>query len=256
MNHLISIITPVYNSEKFIRETIKSVLEQSYKNWEMILIDDCSEDDSVRIIKEYLDRDKRFKLILNNEKSGPGVSRNKGIKESQGHFITFLDSDDIWFPQFLDTSISFCLDNQYEFVFSSYKRYDENLAPLINDFIVPDKVNYENVLRSCPISCLTAFIDIRRIGKLYMPTLDKRQDWGLWLSILKKVAYAYGIKDPLAIYRMRKDSISRSKLKLIPYVWKIYREVENLSFIKSLYLVNLWALNGFKKYYVGTKIKG
>jgi len=252
--HLISIITPVHNSARFIEATINSVLKQTYPYWEMILIDDCSEDQSIEIIKELTKNDPRFKIIRNLEKSGPGTTRNKGILAAEGEFITFLDSDDLWFTNFLETSLKTCLEHKYEFVFSSYERKDEDLNPLISDFIVPKKVSYNDVLRSCPISCLTAFIDIRRIGKHYMPELKKRQDWCLWLSLLKKIDYAHGIEQPLAVYRMRKNSVSRSKLKLIPYVWKVYRDVEKLSVIRSLYLLNLWSLNGFKKYYVNTRL--
>ncbi|WP_276390440.1 glycosyltransferase family 2 protein [Eudoraea chungangensis] len=251
---LISIVTPVFNSEKYISETIVSVQEQSYSNWEMILIDDCSNDNSLNIIREFQKKDSRIRLLNNSVNSGPGISRNIGIFESKGEFITFLDSDDLWLPLFLETSLQTCLNNNYEFVFASYRRFDEALNPLISDFIVPNKVNYQSVLKTCPISCLTAFIDIRRIGKLYMPNLDKRQDWGLWLAVLKKVDYAYGIEEPLAIYRMRKNSVSRSKLKLIPYVWKVYRDVEKLSILQSFYLLILWSINGFKKYYVNTRI--
>lgn len=209
--HLISIITPVHNSAQFIEATIGTVFQQTYTNWEMILIDDCSVDSSIEIIEKIVESDSRFKLIKNLEKSGPAITRNKGISAAKGHFITFLDSDDLWFPNFLETSLNTCLDNNYEFVFASYERKDEDLNPLISDFIVPKKVSYNDVLKSCPISCLTAFIDIRRIGKHYMPELKKRQDWGLWLALLKKIDYAHGIPQPMAIYRMRKNSVSRSK---------------------------------------------
>ena len=251
--HLISVITPVHNSAQYIEATINSVLKQTYPNWEMILIDDCSKDQSVLILNELIGKDPRFKIIENSYRSGPAITRNKGISAAKGQFMTFLDSDDLWYPNFLETSLNTCLDNNFEFVFSSYERKDENLNPLISDFIVPKKVSYNEVLKTCPISCLTAFIDIRRIGKYYMPELKKRQDWALWLALLKKIDYAYGIEQPLAIYRMRKNSVSRSKLKLIPYVWKVYREVENLSILKSFYLLTHWSLNGFKKYYINVR---
>ena len=246
----ISIVTPVHNSEKYISETIISVKNQTYQNWELILIDDCSADNSLNIIKKSATEDSRIKILRNKENSGPAITRNKGIKVAKGDFITFIDGDDIWLPNFLEISLKTCQDNNYEFVFASYKRLDESLKPYISDFLVPNKVNYNDILKACPIPCLTAFIDIRRIGKFYMPIMDKRQDWGFWLAVLKHVDYAYGIPEPLAIYRMRKNSVSRNKWKLIPYVWQIYREVEKLSLLKSSYYFTHWAFNGFKKYYV------
>ncbi|OEY71866.1 glycosyltransferase family 2 protein [Salegentibacter salarius] len=249
-NFLISIITPVHNCEEYIAETIKSVQEQTYTFWELVLVDDCSSDSSVKIIKDLAKTDNRIKLISNEANSGPAVTRNKGIKIAKGDFITFLDGDDIWYSNFLQNSLSHCLNNNYEFVFASYKRLNEELQPLLNNFIVPEKVNYNQLLKACPIPCLTAFIDIRRIGKFYMPLMDKRQDWGLWLAILKEVDYAYGIKEPLAIYRMRKNSVSRSKRNVIPYVWQIYRQVEGFNILQSSYYFMHWAFNGFKKYYI------
>ena len=247
---LISIITAVHNCEAYIKSTIKSVQDQTYSSWELILIDDWSNDSSVEIIKNIARTDQRIKLIRNEKNCGPAITRNKGIKAAKGDFITFLDGDDIWLPKFLKESLKLCQLGGHEFVFASYQRMDEDLKPLISDYIVPERINYNDVLKSCPISCLTAFIDVRRIGKFYMPNIDKRQDWGLWLAILKQVDYAYGIQEPLAIYRMRKDSLSRNKLKLIPYVWEVYREVEGITILRSSYLLFHWAFNGFKKYYI------
>lgn len=195
-----------------------------------------------------------MQLIENDRNLGPAITRNKGISCASGEFITFLDSDDIWHPEFLGKSLSFALKNRYEFVFSSFERRDEQLRPYLKDFIVPLKVDYKITLKSCSISCLTAFIDIRRIGKFYMPNLKRRQDWCLWLAILKEVDFAYGIKEPLAIYRMRDGSVSRNKLKLIPYVWTVYRNIEGLNFFYSLYLLNLWAASGIKKYYINSGV--
>tara|TARA_R110000765_G_scaffold25437_1_gene62855 strand:- start:3859 stop:4626 length:768 start_codon:yes stop_codon:yes gene_type:complete len=255
MNSLkVSIITAVYNSSSFIEEMIESVIGQSYENWELILIDDFSEDSSRQIIRKYM-YDDRIHLLENKKNLGPAPTRNKGIAFATGDFLSFLDSDDIWRSNFLKKALDFSVQNKFEFVFASYERRDEQLNPHLKNFIVPEKVNYTDVLKSCPISCLTALIDIRRIGKYYMPNLEKRQDWCLWLAILKEVPYAYGIKEPMAIYRMRKHSISRNKLKLIPYVWKVYRNVEKQNVFYSLYLLNIWALSGLKKYYVNTKLE-
>ncbi|MEE3147656.1 MAG: glycosyltransferase family 2 protein, partial [Bacteroidota bacterium] len=131
---------------------------------------------------------------------------------------------------------------------SSYKRLDENLEPYLSDFIVPEKVSYTDILKSNSISCLTAFLDIEILGKKYMPLIKKRQDMGLWLQYLKKIGYAYGIQEPLAIYRIRRNSLSRNKAGLIKYQWRFYREVEQLSVFASAYYLTCWTYKGFVKY--------
>src|SRR5690606_32591059 len=139
---------PTYNSSKFIEETIKSVQSQNYQRWEMIIIDDCSEDSTVEIVEQLSKEDLRIQLLRNITNSGPAITRNKGIKAAKGDFITFLDGDDIWFPNFLETSLQTCFKNDYEFVFASYQRRDEDLQPYISDFIVPEKVNYTDILKA------------------------------------------------------------------------------------------------------------
>ena len=186
MNDLVSIITPCFNSEKFIVETVKSVQNQTYKNWELLITDDGSTDNSVKIIKELIELDDRIK-IFTIENSGPAKARNNSIKKAKGKYLAFLDSDDIWFPKFIETSI-LKIKNTEGFVFSSYQRVDENtLKPIYKDFIVPSKVSYTDILKTNSISCLTAFIDVDKLGKKFMPDVLYRQDMGLWLMYLKKI---------------------------------------------------------------------
>ena len=248
MNPLVSIITPNYNASKFILETIESVIGQTYKNWELIIVDDCSTDDSVTIIENFIKKDSRIKLLKLNVNSGPAVARNKGISTCKGSFMTFIDSDDLWLSNFLETSIKYIKKSQ-GFVFASYHRFDENLKPMYKDFIVPNRVTYSDVLKTNSISCLTAFIDVDRLGKLKMPEILYRQDMGLWLQYLKNVDYAIGIKKPLAIYRIRKTSHSRNKFNLILHQWSYYRNTEALSIPYSIYYFSLWMFYGLKKYY-------
>lgn len=247
MNSLISIITPNFNSEKFIAETIKSVQHQSENNWEMIIVDDASSDISVQIIEKFCKEDPRIKIIKLKQNCGPAVCRNKAIELAKGEFMTFLDADDLWFKDFLKNSLSFIKKSE-GFVFSSYHRFDENLGPKYKDFIVPKKVTYSDILKTNSISCLTAFIDIKRLGKLKMPNVRYRQDMGLWLQYLKKIKYAYGNEEVLAIYRIRTNSHSRNKFKLIKPQWLFYRNVEKLSIIVSIYYFTHWMFNGFIKY--------
>lgn len=203
-NNLVSIITPSFNSEKFISETIASVQNQTYSNWEMIIVDDCSKDKTVEIVEQIIKSDNRIKLIKLEKNSGPAIARNTGINAVSGKFMTFLDADDIWFPDFIENSIKTIQQEKIYFVFSSYRRSDEDLNFIYSDFIVPQKVTYYDILKTNSISCLTAFIDIEVLGKKFMPEVFKRQDMGLWLKYLKEIPYAYGIKEPKAIYRIRK----------------------------------------------------
>lgn len=245
---IVSIITPLYNSEKYITETILSVQNQTFKNWEYIIVNDCSIDKSLEVVKNLADKDPRLKIISNTTNKGPAISRNKGIREAQGTYLTFIDSDDVWDNQFIEKSIHFLEKKKCHFVFSSYQRCNENLDPILKDFIVPSRVNYKSILKTNPISCLTAFIKISETGKFYMPEINKRQDFGLWLAILKKVPFAYGNKEVLAKYRIRQGSVSRNKFKAMTYQWKIYREVEDFNLLKSVYYTTYWAIQGYIKY--------
>jgi glycosyltransferase involved in cell wall biosynthesis len=247
MADLVSIITPTFNAEKFIAETIKSVQNQTYTHWELIIIDDSSSDSTIEIINQFTS-DKRLCLIKNNKNLGPAKSRNIGIQKSCGKYLTFIDADDLWKKNFIERSITEIANTKNPFVFASYERKDEHLNPHLNDFIVPNKVNYSAILKSNAISCLTAFLDVSVLGKKYMPEIKKRQDMGLWLQYLKIIPFAVGIQEPLAIYRIRKNSLSRNKIDLIKYQWAFYRKIEKLSVFQSFYYLICWMYFGFIKY--------
>ncbi|MCP2044260.1 glycosyltransferase family 2 protein [Pontibacter sp. HSC-36F09] len=245
---MISIVTAAYNCELYISETIRSVQTQTYEDWELIIVDDHSTDKTNKVILKAAESDKRIKYIYNENNLGPAKTRNRGIEFAKGQYLTFLDGDDLWLPTFLEVSLRFMANNNCVFTFASYKRVDEELNPLLSDFIVPDKVSYSDILKTCSISCLTAFIDISKVGKHYMPDLKKRQDFVLWLSILKKIDFAYGIKEPLAIYRIRKGSVSRNKFKALQYNWRVYRDVEKFNLLRSTYYASHYIYNGLRKY--------
>jgi teichuronic acid biosynthesis glycosyltransferase TuaG len=248
MSKLVSIITPTFNSEKFISETIQSVQKQSYRNWEMLLVDDGSTDKTVEIIQQFIEDDHRIHLFRLVKNSGASKARNEAIKKVQGDYMTFLDADDIWFPDFIQNSISKIENTGINFVFSSYKRSNENLEFVYSDFIVPQKVTYTDILKTNSISCLTAFINVKELGIKQMPDILKRQDMGLWLQYLKEIPYAYGIKETQAIYRIRENSLSRNKKALLKYQWQFYRQVEKLSVLESVYYMIQWTIRGFLKY--------
>lgn len=211
-------------------------------------MDDCSNDKTIKIVENCISKDSRIKLISLKENSGSAVARNTGIKVASGDYITFLDGDDLWFSNFIETSLSFSIKENSPFVFSSYKRLDEELNPLLSDYIVPRQVNYYDILLSNPISCLTAFINVKQLGKKYMPNIRKRQDVGLWASYLKEGIQAMGIQEVMAIYRMRKNSLSRNKMSLIKYQWFFYYKIEKLGVFRSIYYLINWAFRGYLKY--------
>ena len=256
MNNLVSIITPSYNSARFISLTIESVLAQTYENWEMIIVDDCSPDNSNEIIKKYCKKDNRIKLIKLEKNVGPAVARNIAIKEAKGKFISFLDADDLWLPEKLEVQIKFMKTHDLVFMYSAYKVIDEDGNDL-GIFVPPEEVTYYSILKTNPIGCLTAIYDAEKLGKVYMPDILKSQeDYAAWLKILKQIKKTKGIKEPLAIYRIRKNSVSSNKLKAAKYQWKIYREVEKLDLIRSIYYFLHYAWNGLRKYNRGVNFLG
>lgn len=243
-----SIITPVYNSEKYLGECIQSVLAQSYVNWEHILVDDCSTDNSEAIIKVFQEKDSRIKYHRLETNSGAGIARNKAIELAQGSFIAFLDSDDQWYPEKLEKQLGFMQKNEYHFTFTDYDMVNADGQKLSKYIKCKPVVTYKNALYKNPIGCLTVIYDVDFFGKQYMPSIRKRQDYALWLKLLKKTN-GYGLNECLASYRTGNDSISANKLDLLKYEWKIYREVEGLPWFKSLfYLVSVIILK-LKSYF-------
>ncbi len=249
-NLKVSIVTPSHNSEIFISETIESVLSQTYQNWEMLITDDCSSDNTLETISNYAKQDPRIKLFRLKKNSGSGVARNNSINAAAGQVIAFLDADDLWDSDFLRKSIDYMEQHQAPIVFSSYRRVSEDLGTDLGTFIVPQITNYHEMLKSCSISCLTGMYHIDRChGKAYMPEIRKRQDYCLWLTLLKRVDSAYGLKDVLATYRIRSGSVSRNKFKTAQFQWHVYRSIEKLSLLKSLYYFTNYATKGLVKNY-------
>ena len=243
-SNMISIIMPSYNASDFISDSINSVILQTYKDWELIIVDDCSEDNTVDIVKGFVSCDSRIKLILQSENAGAAVARNTALEICSGRYVAFLDSDDLWFPNKLQDQIDFMISTSSCFVFSAYEKIDEsgNKTGVVG---VPEKVVYEDLLKTCVIGCLTVIYDTEVLGKVEMPLIRKRQDFGLWLNILKKTRYANGIQVPLAQYRVRKESISYNKIQVSKFTWMLYRDVEKISLFKSIYYFSHYAVRGY-----------
>ena len=249
MSDLVSIITPMYNSEKYIKETLESVINQTYENWEIFIIDDGSSDDCVKLVEGFKKFDGRIKLILNEQNQGAALSRNIGIRKANGRYIAFLDSDDLWFPTKLEEQINFMSKNKLALSYSSYEKIDEAGNHIKNINIFKTQTTYHNLLKSNYIGCLTAMIDLNMMEqkKIYMPNIRTRHDHGLWLAIVRKGFNVSGIPKILAKYRYRQGSISFSKFKSGYYQWKLYREIEKINILSSIYYMFCWALYGSLK---------
>lgn len=243
---LISIITPSYNSSCFISNTINSVINQTYQNWEMIIIDDCSKDNSVELIREYVNQDSRIKLLQNHENRGAAETRNKGLKVAKGRFIAFLDSDDIWYMDKLQIQHSIMKKNNYPITFTSYDVVDEkgNKIRQINSL---HSISYKDYLKNTIIGMSTSMINKNIVGEFSFYNIKTRQDTYLWITLLKKGFLAYGIDEVLATYTVRKESISANKLKAARRVWFIYYDLEKLGFFRSFYYFANYIFNATKK---------
>lgn len=249
MPDLVSIITPMYNSEKFIELTIQSVQKQTYPNWEMIIVDDASTDTSAQIVKNLITEEPRLQLIKLADNLGPAHTRNKGIQLAKGRFLAFLDSDDLWHKDKLEKQINFIISNKYAFTFTGYEKIDESGGSI--GIVLPNKnkVSYHDLLKSNHIGCLTVMLDMKLLEKKkYMPDIKKRQDHGLWLKVLKGVKSAYCLDENLGKYRIRQGSVSINKLNNIKYQWKLYRSIEKLNILQSLYYMAFYSYYGFRKY--------
>jgi glycosyltransferase involved in cell wall biosynthesis len=247
-SYLFSIVTSCYNSDKFILDTYNSILNQSYTNWEWIIVNDNSDDNSLNILLQISKNDKRVIILNNSFNCGSAFSRNRGIEIAKGSYLSFIDSDDIWLPNYIENVLNFMTCNDFDFVFTSYERRDETLEINYGIFKVPNKISFYELLKSCPISCLTACINLNKLPKLYMPNYKSRQDYALWLNYLKLTQYAYGLNESLAVYRIRRNSLSRNKFKSAIYQFLIYYDFLNFNFIKSLYFFSHWFFNGIFKY--------
>ncbi len=223
MNDLVSIITPSYNTAKYIAKTVESVQAQTYTNWEMIIIDDCSTDNTDDVIKPFLE-DKRIKYLKNDQNSGAAISRNYALREAKGKWIAFLDSDDLWLPEKLEKQLNFMKSNGYYFSYTRYEEIDENANPLNKIITGPKKITKHGMYNYCWVGCLTVMYDAEKIGLIQIEKMKNNNDYAMWLQACKK-ADCYLLDENLAKYRRgRTGSIStQSYTKLIKWHYKLYR---------------------------------
>lgn len=239
---LVSIITPTYNCATFIARTIDSVQAQTYTNWEMIIVDDQSKDSTRDIVEEYVKGDSRIKYHLLEVNSGAAVARTTAMKLAKGSYMAFLDSDDIWMSDKLERQIQWMQENGYAFSCTAYEQIDEEDNLLGKIIKTIKKTDYNRLLFDCPVGNSTVIYDVEKMGKFEVPNIRKRNDDALWLQMLKKEKYIWGMPDVLMRYRIRQNSISSNKFKVIKYHWILYREIEHLSVFRSVFHIIWWCI--------------
>jgi len=244
---LVSIIMPNYNGSKYVKETIESVIAQTYTNWELLFVDDCSTDNSLEIVEAF--NDERIHIFIMKKNGGAAIARNKAIAEARGRWIAFLDSDDLWMQEKLEKQVAYMKNNDIVFSYSDYEVIDENNRTLSIFKPRLDVCRYKDILKHNYIGCLTVIYDSDRLGKVIMPTnAIKREDVACWLSILKKGNNAYCLHECLAKYKVHSNSVSSNKFKMMKYQWLVYRKVERINVFSSFYYLICWAIMGFFKY--------
>ncbi len=243
---VVSIITPSYNSKKHIAFTIDSVLNQTFSDFEMLIVDDCSTDGSADFIESILP-DERFKLVRLDKNVGAAEARNHVLRNAKGRYIAFLDSDDIWDEIKLETQVAFMLENNCAFSYTAYKVCNDNGSEVYGSIEVPKSLSYGQYLGNTIIGCLTVMLDSKKFSTIQMPNLRSSHDMALWADLLKTIDKAYGINTPLATYRLVGTSNTANKWKASKEVWAVYRGHLNLSIIDSSYYFVQYAFNAVKK---------
>lgn len=233
-NPTVSIIVPCYNSEKYIGETVRSVQNQTYQNWEMIIVDDASTDETVAIIEKIASIDNRIKVIKLIKNSGTGIARNTALEFVNGKYISFLDADDLWKPEKLETQVNFLQINKIPFTFSYYECINEEGKSLNMTIQAPKNLSYRQLFFCNYVGNLTGIYDVDYFGKISISSTRKRQDWMLWLTILQRIKVAHIVPQSLAYYRVRQNSISASKFDLVKHNYAVYRTFHGLTAIKSM----------------------
>ena len=241
----VSIITPSYNTKAFIKATFDSVISQTYSNWEWIIVDDQSTDDSFDYVKELAKNEKRITVLQTPKNSGTAVARNIGLKNAKGRYITFLDSDDILDPNYLENQLE-KMKNNGPIISAGYRRKTENSC---TNFLVPEVNTYISILKGNPLSCLTTMYDREVIGdRLFPEDLMKCEDYVFWLNILKEGYVAKGNPSVLATYILHQGSKSSKKFRLIKYMHYVYHKTQGINWFKSWFCVVRWAFYGKRKY--------
>lgn len=241
MNETVSVIVPVYNAQRCIADTIMSVINQTYNNWELWLVDDGSSDESVAIMKQY--ESDKIHVVANEQGKGAADARNYGVKCALGRYIAYLDADDLWSTDKLEKQLDFMRTNDAAFSFTGYEFADENGVGTGTIVKVPARMNYKAAIKNTTIFTSTVIFDLAKLSKedIYMPKVVS-EDSATWWKVLKKGYCAYGLDEALTLYRRMGKSLSSNKLEAIRRIWYLYRKVEHLNILYSAYCFCFWAV--------------
>ena len=246
---LVSVIIPVYNAEFYLKETIKTVQQQTYTNWELIFVDDLSTDNSVKIILEHQICEPRIMIIKNDINSFAAITRNNGIERANGRYIAFLDADDLWEPTKLEKQLIFMKQKDCAFSFTGYEFADKDGIPNSKKVNVPSKIAYRQALKNTTIWTSTVIFDLEKISKvnIQMPNLKRGQDTATWWKVLRSINFAYGMNEIMSYYRRTDTSLSSNKLVALNRTWNLYRNIENLSILNSAYYFTWYCFNATRR---------
>ena len=247
-NDLVSIIMPSYNCGEYIKDTILSVQAQTYKNWEIIFMDDCSNDDTIRRVSELREKEPRIRLFQNKFNSGAAVSRNNALREAKGRWITFLDSDDLWEPTKLEKQVRFMEENGYAFSYTEYQEMDADGNLTGVTITGPKHITKRGMYNFCWPGCLTVMFDATKIGLIQIEDIKKNNDYAMWLKVCQK-ADCFLLAETLAKYRRgRSGSVSSHSIStMIKWHYKLFREAEGMDIVSSLWHTGVNLLCGFYK---------
>ena len=237
---LVSIVMPAYNCGAYIKETIDSVIAQTYPYWELFIVDYCYSANTRELVLQLSKSEPRIRYFSLKNRSGVVAARTKATQEARGKYIAFLDSDDLWHKEKLQSQITFMQENGYAFTCTSYEKINEEGESLGKVIKSVPKADYNRVLLDCPVGNSTVVYDCEKLGKCFGPNIKRRNDYALWLRILHREPYIYGLQKTLMKYRVRKGSISSKKLPLIRYHWILYRDIEKLGILRSLFHIAYW----------------
>lgn len=243
----VSIITPAYKAAEFVGDAIRSVRIQDHADWEMLIVDDCSPDNTCEKVEEHAAQDPRVRLIRQTRNSGPAAARNLALAQVSGRYVAFLDSDDLWMPGKLLRQLEFMKARDAALSFTALRRITQDGAQVGRLISVPDRLDYDELLCNTAIVTSSVILDREKTGDVQMPDAPY-DDYALWLKITKAGHVAWGMSDDLLRYRVVTGSVSRSKSVSAKRVWQTYRDIESLGLVRSAWSFTNYAVRGWLKY--------